>query len=435
VYRKLSAPVAIQWEVTPSCNHLCEWCYNFWRKESPLPLLPNNYEIVFQKVVDELIKNKVFSVVITGGEPMMVIKQIAPYIKQLSDANIQIYLNSNLTLLTSEKASLLQEIGIKSILVSLPTADSETCDRITNSRNVVARTTLGIKIAQDHGFPIMVNMVVSRDNLHQIRMTARHVASLGVKSFAATRASNPVPKSDFVQKVLSVGEFRQMLTVLDEVANEFNFRTDTIEANPPCAFGEDHIERSHRFCSAGRNSCTIGYEGNIRPCNRLPMVYGNILSGLTNAWLKMDDCRSDEWIPIECEECKMKLRCRGGCKADALVQYGDLKKPDPLCDFEFMPEPKSQNIQPTTDNLFVANFELKLRREDFGGIAYVGNSSWIAINHKMFELLSSKKKIIKLKEAKKILFTNINSARLTMAFLIKNKILIPKNLVKGDSDD
>ena len=191
MYRKLSAPAAVQWEVTPSCNHLCVWCYNFWREGDPLPSLPDDYEVRYSKVVDELIRMRVFSVIITGGEPMMVIERVAPFIKRLSDAGIHIYLNSNLTLLSPERAQLIKDAGVRSILVSLPSADPETCDRLTNSRNAVDRTTRGIKIALEFGFPVMVNMVVSRDNLHQVRMTAEYVASLGVKRFAATRASNP----------------------------------------------------------------------------------------------------------------------------------------------------------------------------------------------------------------------------------------------------
>ncbi|OQA83567.1 MAG: Antilisterial bacteriocin subtilosin biosynthesis protein AlbA [Microgenomates group bacterium ADurb.Bin238] len=425
MYRKLSAPAAVQWEVTPSCNHLCVWCYNFWREGDPLPSLPDDYEVRYSKVVDELIRMRVFSVIITGGEPMMVIERVAPFIKRLSDAGIHIYLNSNLTLLSPERAQLIKDAGVRSILVSLPSADPETCDRLTNSRNAVDRTTRGIKIALEFGFPVMVNMVVSRDNLHQVRMTAEYVASLGVKRFAATRASNPVAGSSFADRVLDVDEFRQMLSMLDEVAVEFGFRTDTIEANPPCAFGREHIDKSHRYCGAGRNTCTIGFDGSIRPCNRLPMSYGDIMDGLDVAWSAMDNCRSDEWLPDECAPCPLKLRCGGGCKADALVEYGDLKKPDPLCDLTFMPEPKAWDIQPVEGDEFRVNPNLQVRLEDFGAIVFTGVSSWLAVDRRMVNLFTSGQEVIELADIAGVLQTSDGSARMSAALLVKKHILIP----------
>jgi radical SAM protein with 4Fe4S-binding SPASM domain len=271
----------------------------------------------------------------------------------------------------------------------------------------------------------MVNMVVSKSNLAHIQMTAGYVASLGITSFAATRASNPVAGSEFVSEVLDVNEFRMMLSELDIVSKKYGFRTDTIEANPPCAFGEDHIQRSHRYCGAGKNTCTIGYDGMVRACNRLPMTYGDITEGLSAAWSKMDDCRSDKNIPSECSACRLKTRCGGGCKADALVEYGDVKKPDPLCDFSYQPSPKASTLEPVTGTLFEINPKLQLRVEEFGAIAFISVSSWLAIDGRLLNLFTSGKEVIELSDIATVFSTTIESASKTAALLVKTHILIP----------
>lgn len=387
MYRKLSAPIAVQWEVTPACNHLCLHCYNFWREGDPLPALIPDYDGLYTKIVDEIIANKVFMVVITGGEPLVVLRNIAPHIKRLTENGVSVSMNTNLTLLTHEKARLLKEIGIYAFLTSIPSGVAETCDRITNTKRSLERIIRGITIAKEHGFALFTNMVVSKINFSEIEATAELVASLGVKNFAATRASNPTPGSGFTDQVLDLDEFRSMISRLQAVGGRLNLNVDSLEANPTCAFDPGNAYPVHRYCGAGKNTCTIGHDGQVRPCNRLPLEYGSIEEGMAKAWDAMVECRSGEWIPEHCKPCKLRLRCGGGCKADALVAYGDVKEPDPLCDLSYYPEPKLVVRKPATTDRFMVNNRLKLRDEEFGAIAYVNVTNWVAIDKRLTSVL------------------------------------------------
>ena len=80
-YRELSSPVAVQVELTPRCNNLCNYCYNSWRGD-------NEFERELSldghmKIAKELAKNNVFEVVLTGGEPLLrrdVVYPLAEYL-------------------------------------------------------------------------------------------------------------------------------------------------------------------------------------------------------------------------------------------------------------------------------------------------------------------------------------------------------------------
>lgn len=424
MFKAISAPIVLQWEVTPRCNHNCVHCYNYWRKGPRLPLLPENYEDIFTKVVDEIIENKVFAVVITGGEPLLVIETIGPFIKRLVSNGIKVTMNTNLTLLNAGKAKLLKEIGISSLLVSLPSGNSDNCDRITNRKGSLAKIIRGIRIATAHGFPVFTNMVVSRINKGDIEVTAQLAKSLGLRNFAVTRASKPVKDGWFSDEILSLVEFRQMLDELYQIEEKYGLNVDTLEANPACAYSEEHFGRVRRFCTAGKTTATVGCNGEIRPCNRLPLVYGNISDGFSPAWGSMKICRENEWIPEACAPCKVRARCGGGCKADALIEYGDLSKPDPLCDLSNLPILPKKALLTVTSETFIVNPLIKIRPESFGAIAYINIANWLPITMEL-ALLLLEGGIITTSDLARVLGVSIDSVQQTAGVLVDKKILQP----------
>ena len=425
MYTTLSAPILAQWEVTPVCNHNCIHCYNYWRKVQPTRKLVTGYKTLYEQVVSELVSSKIFAAIITGGEPLTVIDDISEYIKILSDNGMWVTMNSNLSLLTPKKARILKDCGIKSILVSLPSADPETNDKITNVNGSLKRIVRGISLAKEYGFPIYVNMVVSKINKGQIMETARLVASLGLKHFAATKASDPSSNKGFSDQLLTKEEFWQMQFDLEQAEKKLDLTVNSLEANPVCSYGGNVPAQGYKFCTAGKTTCTIGYSGNVRPCNRAIMEYGNIADGLSRSWLGMADWRSDVWIPDECSECKVRLRCMGGCKADAISAYGNPKKPDPLCDISFSPKDRSDNkLELTNKTQFKVNPRLKVRSESFGGILFVSTSTWAPVDVRLFGLFSQRKEVVLLEDIANALNVENGKAVSTATYLLSKQILL-----------
>lgn len=426
MYETLSAPILVNWEVTQFCNHNCLHCYNYWRTEVIKEKYPENYKQIYKNVTKELIRNKVFIVTITGGEPLAVFEKIIPFIKKLSNAGIWVVLNSNLTLLTPKRAKKLKEAGIKSILVSLPSADPKTCDKITGIKNSLKSIIKGIKIAQEMNFQIFINMVVSRINNNHIKKTAELVSSMRIKHFSATKASDPSSKREFNQYILNHEEFRKMQENLEEIKKSLSLKTNSLEANPVCAYGNIKPTQGYKFCNAGKTVCTISPEGEIRPCNRIVETYGNIVDGLKNSWFKMEDWRSNKWIPDECSDCKIKFICNGGCKSDAVKAYGDRKKPDPLYDHKYVLKEKQKNQSKLTERKrFRINPNLKVRSEKFGAILFSLPGNWLPVNHELLELfIKNSGKFITINMIEKSLNVNKNDALFTATTLIQKKLLL-----------
>ncbi|KKS66876.1 MAG: Radical SAM domain protein [candidate division WWE3 bacterium GW2011_GWB1_42_6] len=174
MYTRLSAPLDVQWELTPWCTYNCVHCYNYWRRdERPMRVLTEDQLVVRRKTAKELLENKVFHVTLTGGEPLGVIEQVMPELRQLASAGIQMSINTNLALMTTEMGKLLKELGIRSILTSLMSADEILNDEIAQQRGAFRRTIEGIKVAVSMGLRVSVNMVVSQKNFDTIYDTGK----------------------------------------------------------------------------------------------------------------------------------------------------------------------------------------------------------------------------------------------------------------------
>lgn len=386
----LSAPIYVQWEVTPYCNHNCIHCYNHWRDSnySFNSKLSKNF---YLKTVSELILNNVFSVTVTGGEPLLVIDNILPFLNQLNLAGIRISINSNLSLITEDTILKLKEVGVSSILASFPSGNSETNDYITQKKGSFKLITKGIELVLKHNINLTVNMVVTKLNISDIYLTAQYIKKLGVKNFSATKATVPGNCNDFSQYALNLQEFHFLLSELIRVKEDFKLNVDSLEFYPTCGFENQKTKDAFglkRSCSAGKTNCTIGFDGQIRPCSHAFQNYGNINDGLFKAWESMDEWRQDNWIPEKCKSCRLKERCGGGCKIEALKVNGSLNQPDPYCDFSKLPIPLT--IHPEIPDIshilsFIFNKNIKFREETFGAILYVGPNNWIPIDNKLYQ--------------------------------------------------
>ena len=205
MYRNLKSPILVQWEVTYDCNKRCVHCYNYWRTEKAKICQKSSInKELFDRITDDIIDNEVFSVVVTGGEPLLVVDELYPYLKKLHDKKVHLSINSNLMLLNDTIAQKLFDVGIRSFLVSFPASNAVLDSKITNIDESFEKTIEGIKIAKQHGFRVTTNMVVTKLNVDDIYETAKLAKSIGVDKFSINRAMKPENCDNFDEYQLSI---------------------------------------------------------------------------------------------------------------------------------------------------------------------------------------------------------------------------------------
>jgi radical SAM protein with 4Fe4S-binding SPASM domain len=70
-------------------------------------------------------------------------------------------------------------------------------------------------------------------------------------------------------------------------------------------------------------TCTVGANGEVRPCSHLDISYGNILEEpFLEIWGRMDDWRRGDHLPTQCRACSARSLCGGGCRMEGRMRSG-----------------------------------------------------------------------------------------------------------------
>ena len=402
MYKRLKSPFSTQIEVTGACPNLCQHCYNFWREKSGESLSksvnnslsPKDAEIIIQKLSDA----EVFSIVITGGEPLLNMKTCLTLIEMARSKNMEINMNSNITLLTKNKADSLRKAGLKHILTSILGPTPNIHDSITQRLNSFKSLIKGVKTAQDAGIQVSANMVVSQINVGYVKATAEVVANLGIKSFSATKAGCPGNCTDFSNLAVNQDQLTQLLNDLCWVRNHFKIHVDTLEPIPIC--GLYNVERPEIFtsrrCVAGITTMTVSYDGSVRPCSHIDISSGNLLKeDFSTIWTRMDLWSKGLYIPDECKTCSLLLLCGAGCRMEAKTRTGNIKSLDPYSSLGHIPEMsgymKKIGSKKSAQPKILTNFrtaKFRIRKEYFGGVVALKDNSRVFLDKNGFKVLS-----------------------------------------------
>ena len=166
---------------------------------------------------------------------------------------------------------------------------------------------------------------------------ARGLDETAVRAVAAS-GNVPVPGIERLRAAAgAVGALGRSLRGKRLIVHDF-FLWKSLSATFPGATG-DRVEFSG--CQAGTALAYVDWEGNLYPCDSLPIRLGSLEDGtFDEAWSSpararvADAVRSTPWA---CEGCAEHRGCLGGCRGMAYLASGSLDSPDPACPEEGRP--------------------------------------------------------------------------------------------------
>lgn len=337
-YRKeriLSAPAMINLELTSACNVKCLHCYNFWRDDSD-----GSFDKMSKEKIDSLIQmmkeEKVFHVVLTGGEPFMNFDVLAYALEEFSAAGISTSVNSNLMLATPEKVLKLRNTGLDHVLTSLNSYIPEVNDYMFNRKGSFEKIIAGIKMSREAGIRISVNMIISEMNKDHVYETAKFCSELDVQRIFGTRlvpsvtVENPA-ETDFK---LDKDSALKVINDLIRAKNDFGIGIGTLINYPLCMLGD--LERNRDFvgrgCPAQRgNRMIVNANGETHACTHEAISYGNIFDvGIKKTFEKMQKWHNGSYFFEGCNGCEYINVCGTGCRSAAYSYYKKMDEKDPL---------------------------------------------------------------------------------------------------------
>jgi radical SAM protein with 4Fe4S-binding SPASM domain len=339
----------IQWHLTERCNLRCRHCYQPERAMQEELSLEEAREVVEEaaEMLGDWAETHGVefspSFNVTGGEPFLR-RDLLEVIEALRGRAFDVFLLTNGTLVTRERAEALASLGVKAVQVSVE-GPREVHDSIRGrgSFNAAMR---GVRRLLEAGLTVTLNVTLSALNARSMGDIIALALTVGAQRVGFSRLVPAGRGLGLVSEGLSPGHLKELYGSLlsqrikgldivtgDPVAAQMNGNVPrAADAEPGCtAVGG---------CAAGLAGLTLLPDGTITPCRRLHIPIGNVRhDSMREVWATSEvlwSLRDKGGYKGRCGRCPRWDSCRG-CRAIAYAYSaagggeGDFLAEDPQC--------------------------------------------------------------------------------------------------------
>ncbi len=325
-------PIAMLAELTHRCPLSCPYCSN------PLELARIDAELdtdTWVRVFREAADLGVLQLHLSGGEPASR-RDLTDLVRAAREAGLYTNLITSGIGLSERRLRELDEAGLDHIQLSLQGTDAAMADRIGGYKGGYDRKMQVAGWIGEIGFPLTLNAVLHRQNLHQLPRALEMAVELGARrievatvqfhGWALNNRDALMPTREQAREAdRIVTEARQRLKgtlVIDYV---------------PADYHSDYPKRC--MGGWGTTGLNIAPDGLVLPCHAAQTIphlaFDNVRDGpLAEIWTEgagFNAYRGTEWMAEPCLSCDRKLKDFGGCRCQAMAVVGDAAATDPVC--------------------------------------------------------------------------------------------------------
>jgi pyrroloquinoline quinone biosynthesis protein E len=324
-------PLWLCLELTYRCPLKCPWCNN------PLDLENYRSELntdEWKRVLREGRELGALQLGFTGGEPLMR-KDI---VELVAEANRLGYYTNLITSgmgMTEERLLDLKAAGLKQIQLSIQSCDREVTDALVGARAHDIKIEVA-RLIKKHGFPMVLNIPVARQNIEQVEDYLRMAEDLKVDylEFANIQYYNWAMLNR--DELMPTRRQLERAEALVRAARERLGKKMTIYFVIP-----DYYAGRPKACMNGWGSIhyTIAPDGTALPCQearvikdmKFPSVRDHHLGWIWHESPAFNAFRGFDWMTEPCRSCDERERDFGGCRCQAYMLTGDARNADPAC--------------------------------------------------------------------------------------------------------
>lgn len=311
----LQYPAFVVWDVTGNCNQKCFYCYNYWRTETAAFSVRD--ERSYAEIAESIVSRKPATVILSGGEPLLVFAQIREQIDYFRQSGIYVRILTNGSLITEEIAAFCRQAQIH-LMISFPSVDPKLFERITNCGSNYDAVIHGMDLLKAHGVSFSPNIVVTKLNLEDFPQTAQFLIDrYRPQKLFISRVTRPANASKaYDQFALEKADLVRMFRDSERLSRQTGIEISGCGGFPYCIFpSEKSLMMFGKRCGAGKNGYCVDMAGNVRACSRDSDQLGNLF---TDDFMTLRKSLTD-WgerteIPENCRACRIADVCRGGCR-------------------------------------------------------------------------------------------------------------------------
>jgi radical SAM protein with 4Fe4S-binding SPASM domain len=331
-------PYHVVWEVTTRCNLNCIHCYASSVEATQAELSTAEGK----QLLEQIARLKEFRmIVITGGEPLLR-NDIFELMEHAGKLGFHIIFSTNGTLLTPDMAKDLARLGVVNFSISLDGYTQECHESIRRKPDCFQSAIDGIKAAAKTGVCLQVNFTAMQQNLAELPGLIDLAEELKTDIIMVFQAIPP--RKDRGALELSVEEQTQLMRTI--AAKQKKTRALIM---PVCSpeywpwlvehkrfnFGQWIQRKAFSGCGAGSGFSYIRFDGEVWPCNFIPLSAGNVRqTAFPDIWNNSPLLQEFRGEPRKlkgaCGECPHQKIC-GGCRGRAFAHTADPLAADPDC--------------------------------------------------------------------------------------------------------
>jgi MoaA/NifB/PqqE/SkfB family radical SAM enzyme len=342
-------PLEAFFEVAARCNLHCKMCainydsrYLPGSKRPPF-LTPDLFERL-EPIFPTLLRAYLFGL----GEPLLN-GHLLDYVRSLSSAGVEVWFNTNATLIDDEKADALARAGATSITVSIDGATPETYERIRVGARfsaVVRGIRSLVAAAKIHGRPdVDLSFVGMASNLHELPRLVELAAEVGARNLHVEPLYSQIQHDlleHYAQENLGILGPRRV----DELFQRARRRAEDLDVRLASRFladtgSADYVKRAPGLgiwwtCTEPWTSIWVTSAGEVRTCCINETSFGNLFEqSFAEIWngKPYADFRGQHTgrreTPRGCANCIRNGRVRHSAYVAALepVTYRPLRSP------------------------------------------------------------------------------------------------------------
>lgn len=319
----LSAPLKISLNFTKKCNLRCKHCLTSADERDKNELTTED----FFRLIDEMKKVGTFFITFGGGEPLLR-DDLFEVMEHGRKNFIAVSLVTNGTLITKEIAQRLNKLDLDTITISVDGLEKN--HEFIRGKGTFWKTVKGLKILREYckTAKLAIRFTVNNKNVGECQDVIKLAEDLSLDMIRLT-------------PMLLLGRAKENSDLLLNQKEYAKFIQDTQVIKSKIRVIFPHQEDKKRFfitptdfgCHCGKEACWITQTGDFYPC----IFFGDDF--------KAGNVKTDKYLDLwekskamtklcgnpTCINCVDYGRCRGGCRARALWEYGDINAIDPFC--------------------------------------------------------------------------------------------------------
>lgn len=237
--------------------------------------------------------------------------------------------------LTPARAKALRQAGLDHVQLSLQDSTAELNDFLSHTRTFELKRQVA-KLIKEHGWPMVMNVVLHRQNLPHIDKIIEMALELQAQYLEL--ANTQYYGWAWLNRQLLMPtheQLKQAELIVQQYRERIGDQCQLIYVVP------DYFEQRPKACMNGWGNVflAVAPDGVAMPCHAARQLPGLTLpsvldQSIRDIWYEstaFNAYRSDHWMKEPCRSCDERHQDFGGCRCQAWLLTGDPAEADPVC--------------------------------------------------------------------------------------------------------